>query len=52
MSAAPELLATTPEVIARAPDGSTEHVAEARAGTGTWIAAAAAVARVLLNRTP
>jgi hypothetical protein len=26
-------------VIAHFPDGSTEHVAEARAGTGAWIAA-------------
>ena len=33
------LLATRPEVIAHAPDGGTEHVAEARAGTGAWIAA-------------
>ena len=33
------LLATRPEVVAHAPDGGTEHVAEARAGTGAWIAA-------------
>ena len=33
------LLATRPEVVAHSPDGSTEHVAEARAGTGAWIAA-------------
>ncbi|RBY78988.1 hypothetical protein DQ238_11015 [Geodermatophilus sp. TF02-6] len=33
------LLATRPEVVAHLPDGGTEHVAEARAGTGTWIAA-------------
>ncbi|MGK5173619.1 hypothetical protein [Geodermatophilus sp. CPCC 205761] len=33
------LLATRPEVIAHLPDGGTEHVAEARAGTGAWIAA-------------
>ena len=32
------LLATRPEVIAHAPDGGTEHVAEARAGTAAWIA--------------
>jgi hypothetical protein len=31
------LLATRPEVIAHAPDGGTEHVAEARAGTAAWI---------------
>ncbi|WP_336026824.1 hypothetical protein [Geodermatophilus sp. FMUSA9-8] len=33
------LLATRPEVVAHAPGGGTEHVAEARAGTGAWIAA-------------
>jgi hypothetical protein len=33
------LLATRPEVIAHASDGGTEHVAEARARTGEWIAA-------------
>ncbi len=33
------LLATRPEVVAHSADGSTEHVAEARAGTGAWIAA-------------
>jgi hypothetical protein len=33
------LLATRPEVVAHAPDGGTEHVAEARARTGEWIAA-------------
>lgn len=33
------LLATRPEVIAHRPDGSTEHVAEARAGSARWIAA-------------
>ena len=33
------LLASRPEVIAHRPDGSTEHVAEARAHTGAWIAA-------------
>jgi hypothetical protein len=32
------LLATRPEVIAVLPDGGTQHVAEARAGTGAWIA--------------
>ncbi|MBM7805364.1 hypothetical protein JOD57_001201 [Geodermatophilus bullaregiensis] len=32
------LLATRPEVVAHLPDGSTEHVAEARARTGAWIA--------------
>src|SRR3954468_18555658 len=32
------LLATRPEVVAQLPDGSSEHVAEARAATGTWIA--------------
>jgi len=31
------LLATRPEVVARWPDGSTEHVAEARARTAEWI---------------
>ena len=33
------LLATRPEVVAHAPDGGTEHVAEARAHTAAWIAA-------------
>ena len=33
------LLASRPEVIAHFPDGGTEHVAEARAGTATWITA-------------
>jgi hypothetical protein len=33
------LLATRPEVVAHASDGSTEHVAEARARTAEWIAA-------------
>jgi hypothetical protein len=32
------LLATRPEVVAVGPDGGTEHVAEARAGSGAWIA--------------
>ena len=33
------LLATRPEVVAHAPDGGTEHVAEARANTAAWLAA-------------
>lgn len=33
------LLATRPEVVAHRTDGGTEHVAEARAGSGAWIAA-------------
>jgi hypothetical protein len=33
------LLASRPEVVAARPDGSTEHVAEARAASGAWIAA-------------
>jgi hypothetical protein len=33
------LLASRPEVIAHAPDGATEHVAEARAASAGWIAA-------------
>ena len=33
------LLATRPEVVAHSPGGGSEHVAEARAGTGAWIAA-------------
>lgn len=33
------LLASRPEVIARYEDGSTEHVAEARAGSARWIIA-------------
>ena len=32
------LLASRPEVVAHAPDGGTEHVAEARANTAAWIA--------------
>lgn len=32
------LLASRPEVVAHRPDGSTEHVAEARAATGRWVA--------------
>ncbi|MCZ2848925.1 hypothetical protein [Modestobacter sp. VKM Ac-2978] len=31
------LLASRPEVVARSADGSTEHVAEARARTAEWI---------------
>ena len=31
------LLASRPEVVAVLPDGSTQHVAEARAGTAEWI---------------
>jgi len=33
------LLATRPEVVAHTADGGTEHVAEARARSGEWIAA-------------
>lgn len=33
------LLATRPEVVAHRADGSTEHVAEARAASAAWIAA-------------
>jgi hypothetical protein len=33
------LLATRPEIVAHRPDGSTEHVAEARAGSASWISA-------------
>ncbi|MGY1822075.1 hypothetical protein [Geodermatophilus sp. SYSU D00079] len=33
------LLASRPEVVAHLPGGGTEHVAEARAGTGAWITA-------------
>src|SRR3954454_6588224 len=33
------LLASRPEVVAVLPDGSTEHVAEARGGTAEWIRA-------------
>lgn len=33
------LLASRPEVVASRPDGSTEHVAEARAGSAGWILA-------------
>jgi hypothetical protein len=33
------LLASRPEVVAHLPGGGTEHVAEARARTGAWIAA-------------
>jgi hypothetical protein len=44
------LLATRPEVIAHRPDGGTEHVAEARAGTGEWITALSpAVAPALVS---
>jgi hypothetical protein len=32
------LLASRPEVVAHRPDGSTEHVAEARAASARWIA--------------
>ena len=43
------LLATRPEVVAHAPDGGTEHVAEARANTAAWISALSpAVARPLV----
>ena len=31
------LLASRPEVVAHFPDGGTQHVAEARAGTARWI---------------
>jgi len=31
------LLASRPEIVAHSPDGGTEHVAEARAGTAAWI---------------
>ncbi len=33
------LLASRPEVVAHRPDGSTEHVAEARAASAAWIVA-------------
>jgi hypothetical protein len=33
------LLATRPEVVTHGPDGETEHVAEARQRTASWIAA-------------
>jgi hypothetical protein len=33
------LLATRPDVVAHRADGSTEHVAEARAGSAAWISA-------------
>jgi hypothetical protein len=33
------LLASRPEVVAHRADGSTEHVAEARAGSAAWIIA-------------
>src|ERR1700712_141621 len=33
------LLATRPDVVAHRADGSTEHVAEARAGSAAWITA-------------
>ena len=33
------LLASRPEVVAHRPDGGTEHVAEARAGSAAWITA-------------
>ncbi|GAB3347223.1 hypothetical protein [Modestobacter lapidis] len=34
------LLASRPEVVAHLPDGSTEHVAEARARSAAWIVTA------------
>ncbi len=44
------LLASRPEVVAHGPDGGTEHVAEARARTGEWIAALSpAVAPALVS---
>ena|SRR5690242_15320281 len=44
------LLASRPEVIAHRPDGSTEHVAEARASSAAWIVALSpAVATPLAN---
>lgn len=44
------LLATRPEVVAHRADGGTEHVAEARAGSGSWIAAfSPALARPLAD---
>jgi hypothetical protein len=44
------LLATRPEVVASRPDGTTEHVAEARAGSAPWIVAASpAVAGPLVD---
>ena len=33
------LLASRPEIVAYSPDGGTQHVAEARAGTAAWITA-------------
>lgn len=33
------LLATRPEVVAHRPDGTTQHVAEARADSAAWITA-------------
>ena len=33
------LLASRPEVVAHRPDGTTEHVAEARAASAGWLAA-------------
>ncbi len=33
------LLASRPEIVSHAPDGGTEHVAEARAATAAWIVA-------------
>ena len=33
------MLASRPEVVAHRPDGGTEHVAEARAGSAAWIVA-------------
>lgn len=49
------LLASRPEVVAHLPDGSTEHVAEARAATGRWVAglspAVAAPLAALLRAT-
>jgi hypothetical protein len=54
------LLASRPEVVAHRPDGSTEHVAEARAGSAGWILALspavaaplAAVLRAAAEHTP
>ena len=44
------LLASRPEVIAHAPDGGTEHVAEARARSADWVTALSpAVAEPLAN---
>jgi hypothetical protein len=54
------LLASRPEVVAHRSDGSTEHVAEARAGSAGWILALspavaaplAAVLRAAAERAP